>query len=203
MNNPRYSQSYIQAVIDGDMERAEDLFDGDGLNRATINAALQEACKHGRNEFVTNLLDRGADCIEMAFWCAAYRGHLDILKILKDRGGATNFNSAMKIATCYGYSDIVEKSIEWGADDFEGGLWNAAAYGQIGLMQMYRNRGAQDVNGALRSAALNAKLDAVKLCIEEWGADDLKGAIKNANAIRNTQIVDYLNSISLETSCCS
>lgn len=189
------SMSFVQAVIDGNVERFEDLFDDDNLNRATIDAALKEACKHGRNEFVTKLLDKGIEskCIEMAFWCAAYGGHLDTLKILRDVG-ATNLNSAMKIATCYGYNDIVEKCIEWGADDFEGGLWNAAAYGQIDLMQMYRDRDARDINGALRSAALNAKLDAIQLCLK-WGADDLKGAIKNAHAIRNTNIVKYLTSL--------
>lgn len=186
---------FIQAVIDGNTERYEEIFDDD-LDRETINAALQEACKHGRKEIVAQLLDRscvtGYINIDMAFWCAAYGGRMDISEILKDRG-ATNFNSAMKIATCYGYDDIVERCIEWGANDFEGGLWNAAAYGQIGLMQMYRDRGAQNINGALRSAALNGKLDAIELCLK-WGADDLKGAIKNANAIRNTNIVNYLNS---------
>ena len=124
------------------------------------NMLLLEACKDGKTENVTMLLEKGADVNAeddygiTALMCASENGHTEIVSMLLEKGADVNAEcdegrTALMWASVYGHTEIVSMLLEVGADvnaeDDYGitALTNASEDGHTEIVSMLLEKGAE------------------------------------------------------------
>ena len=78
-------------------------------------------------------------------------------------------NSAMRRAAREGHIDLVKLCKERGATDFDGAMWRAAYRGHIDIAKLCEEWGAKFVARFILHAACIGNIELANLC-EEWGA---------------------------------
>jgi len=118
--------SLVRACRDGDLESVRILLDTSARTTSSArakravasakNEALSISCTKGHLEIVRLLLNRGADAREEEALCnACYEGHLEIVRLLLDRG-AEPTTVALAFACSEDHLEIVRLLLNRGAD---------------------------------------------------------------------------------------
>lgn len=111
---------------------------------------------------VSDIASVGPDNFEEVMQYAVEGGHIDIVRLLIQKG-VTNFNWAMVHAACRGHIDIVCLLIDEGATDFDGALRYAADGGHIDIVKLMIQKGVTNFNCAMEAAAEGGHTKIVKV----------------------------------------
>jgi outer membrane protein assembly factor BamB len=144
---------------------------------AAANEELWEAARSGDLARLTQALERGADVHAKtrygvtALTFAADRGHVEIVKLLLERGADVNAQDtfykmrALDIASMNGHSEIVQLLLERGSKGAAGVLASAAQQGNLALVKAALASSditRQHVNSAIAVAKRGGKADALE-----------------------------------------
>jgi Ankyrin repeats (3 copies)/Ankyrin repeat len=130
------------------------------------------------------------DIFDFALYEAAEGGHMDIVKLMIEKG-ATSFDLAMVWAAEAGQMEIVNFMIEKGATEFNRGMAWAAGGGYMEIVKLMIEKGATNFDWAITNAAKGGYMEIVKLMIEK-GATKFNPAMKLASKRGHMEIVEYL-----------
>ena len=156
-----------------------------------IMSGLLGAARGGHLDIVKLMLEKGADNkYNWAMLNAANGGHIDIVKFILEKG-ANNYNHTMVCAANGGHIDIVKLMLEKGANHYNKAMENAANGGHIDIINLMLEKGAYSYNSAMVCAARRGYLDIVKLMLEK-GANNYDEAKKTAAKHGHIDIVNLL-----------
>ena len=137
-----------------------------------IDALLVEKSTKEKMSWFRNAIANLA-AFDSAICCAAYRGHIWIVKLCREFG-ATDFEEAMCFAARNGHVEIVKLCREYGATDFEEAMCFAARNGHVEIIKLCREFGATAFDSAIWWAAENGHVaEIVKLCNSWLGYDSI------------------------------
>jgi Ankyrin repeats (3 copies) len=157
-------------------------------------AMVWAAAGGGHMEIVKLLIEKGATDFDWGMNEAARGGQMEIIKLMIEKG-ATDFNRAMANAALGGHMEIVKFMIEKGATDFNRAMRYAAEGGHMEIVKLMIEKGATEFNWAMRSAALGGHMEILKFMIEK-GATEFNLAMGYAAKGGKMELVDYLKSLS-------
>jgi Ankyrin repeats (3 copies) len=152
--------------------------------------AMDEAAEGGHMEIVKLMIEKGATTFIDAMSKAAKGGHMEIVKLMIEKG-ATNFSIAMYYASGEGNMEIVKLMIEKGATNFAGVMEFAAYSGYMEIVKLMIEKGATNFDTAMVDATERGHMEIVKLMIEK-GATSFNIAVYYATANGHMEIVNYL-----------
>ena len=182
---------------------------------------LIAACIGGHYQTVLLLLDHGAeinslDYVSTALYCAAEKGHDQIVDLLFKRGADANMysnesgGSPLQVAIHYGCANIALRLLQEGADiNTKGGLYGeplsiACAKGYKDMVQLLINKGA-DVNGygseengnPLMRASAGGFSDIVEILLKAGAAVSGSGGTTWGSALEIASTKGYFDVVKL------
>ena len=119
------------------------------------------------------------DIKSFAMSVAAGEGHMDLVKVMVDKG-ATDVNRSLRAAAYSGYMDIVKFLLNIGATDIDEAISTAVMNKQIDIVKFLLEKGA-DVNKALTSAFESEQRDMIEYLISRGAANFRRGACRAAS----------------------
>lgn len=111
-----------------------------------LNEILKAACENGYPDIVLFAIENGATDFKFCSECACHKGQLEIVKIMIDKCGITDYNEYLEHACYCGDEDFVNALIKKGARNWIGGLESACARAHVKLVKLMLERGSGIIN---------------------------------------------------------
>lgn len=156
------------------------------------NLGLISAARSGHIDVVRLCKEKyGASDVNRAMAEAASGGHEQIVRLCKEQYGATDIFAAMMRAAWGGYIDIVRLCIDkYGCSKVDPVMTHAANAGHMNIVRLCKETySATDIQQAMCQAAFRGHMDIVRLCKEDYGATDVDDAMRWAAMGNHIDIV--------------
>lgn len=138
------------------------------LKIASLNTALVAACRNGFLNIATEMLDRGADDFESTIYRTS---DPKIIELLVIRGSnVINLDHVMHVMCTEGYFNIIKLLIDIGYTDynraFDAVCRNSTNYESvIEILELLIEKGADDYDGALHNACAHSQLEVLEFLL--------------------------------------
>ena len=147
---------YGQSMLDMFLKTTEDLErrhwdELDTRQRKLVNPEIKLKLAITPGEAERAIKD-GAKDLDGALNSAAYRGHVEICRLLIEKG-AKDLDRALINAAQGGHVEICRFLIEKGAKDLNEALYSAAKGGHVEVCRLLIDKGAKNLDWALNSAS--------------------------------------------------
>jgi len=162
-----------------------------------VNIAAQNGHIHVLRMYRDFFSATSVDLMNEAMHVAAHAGHASIVQMCYKEYGATSVDEAMYQAAWGGHLDIVRQCHElYGAMDLHSTMMAAAIGGHEVIIRYChaRLKSPVNINQLMVEAAACGRDNIVRLCIQEYGATDLKRALHNAKRFDHIELVQWLQS---------
>lgn len=153
--------------------------------------AMFFAAQIGDANIVQEMINKGALYFEYALHEGVINNHINIVKLMLEKGGVISEDYALILASERGFMDIAKCLIDYGARSFNESMMDAAFNGHLEMVKLMVKNGGSFFEPTLNAASKKGHFEIVKLMVEH-GAKNFSQGIEYTPS---PKIREYLTSL--------